>query len=537
VSTFSFAYSSKLFVYIVNPISDQKILPDMEEIYLQFEKNNKDSLIKVKACRGEFEPASFILRADDELNDVSITASDLSTQNGSLIDKSKIDFKLVKCWYQAGRQVWEINKKMLVPELLLKDDTLVVVDKNKKKNFVRVNNLNKSEYVDISSPHLEFTAAFKIYDSKILLPFNLQAQTNKQVWITFHVPEEADSGVYNGKIFIKNKNKLQKEIDIELTVLPFDLEQPSISYGIYYRGMLKNYPMQNIGSDDKSISQYLIEIQNMKDHGILYPTLRQGYGELLGTALSLRRRVGLPTDKIFSLGISTQDVEGDDKLISYSSDVKKWKSLMTLYGYEDLYVYGKDEAKGDALRKQRLAWEVTHKAGAKVFASCHEGAVNLVGDLLDVAILAEEFKPMEVAKWQKMNKKVYIYSNPQVGIEDPELYRRNYGFMLIINGYDGVMNYAYQHSMGHIWNDFDDNRWRDHVFAYPTSDGVIDTLQWEGFREAVDDVRYLTTLEELSDFKNSELKSIYEDIAKEKNLELIRDKIIELIISIKNKSN
>ena len=43
-------------------------------------------------------------------------------------------------------------------------------------------------------------------------------------------------------------------------------------------------------------------------------------------------------------------------------------------------------------------------------------------------------------------------------------------------------------------NDFDHERFRDHVFAYPTSAGVIDTIQWEGFREAVDDVRYLATL-------------------------------------------
>ena len=39
-----------------------------------------------------------------------------------------------------------------------------------------------------------------------------------------------------------------------------------------------------------------------------------------------------------------------------------------------------------------------------------------------------------------------------------------------------------------------DRTYRDHVFAYPTLNGVIDTIQWEGFREAVDDVRYLTTL-------------------------------------------
>ena len=59
------------------------------------------------------------------------------------------------------------------------------------------------------------------------------------------------------------------------------------------------------------------------------------------------------------------------------------------------------------------------------------------------------------------------------------------------------MDYAYQHGFGHVWNDFDDKTYRDHVFAYPTLNGVIDTVQWEGFREGVDDVRYLTTLRAL----------------------------------------
>jgi hypothetical protein len=56
------------------------------------------------------------------------------------------------------------------------------------------------------------------------------------------------------------------------------------------------------------------------------------------------------------------------------------------------------------------------------------------------------------------------------------------------------MNYAYQHASGDIYVDDDGPSFRDHVFAYPTVDGVIDTIQWEGFREGVDDVRYLTTL-------------------------------------------
>ena len=59
-------------------------------------------------------------------------------------------------------------------------------------------------------------------------------------------------------------------------------------------------------------------------------------------------------------------------------------------------------------------------------------------------------------------------------------------------GYDGAMNFAYQHAYGpSIWNDFDSasTHYRDHVFAYPTTDGVIDTIEWEGWREGVDDTR------------------------------------------------
>ena len=42
---------------------------------------------------------------------------------------------------------------------------------------------------------------------------------------------------------------------------------------------------------------------------------------------------------------------------------------------------------------------------------------------------------------------------------------------------------------------FDDRgHHKDFNFAYPTVDGVIDTLAFEGMREAVDDARYVATL-------------------------------------------
>ena len=100
-----------------------------------------------------------------------------------------------------------------------------------------------------------------------------------------------------------------------------------------------------------------------------------------------------------------------------------------------------------------------------------------------------------VLDWHRVGSKIFSYSNPQVGVEEPLLYRYNYGLALWKANYDGAMTFAYQWAYGHIWNDFDSERFRDHCFAYPTTNGVVGTLQWEGFREGVDDVRYVTTLE------------------------------------------
>jgi hypothetical protein len=70
------------------------------------------------------------------------------------------------------------------------------------------------------------------------------------------------------------------------------------------------------------------------------------------------------------------------------------------------------------------------------------------------------------------------------------------------------MPYAYQHGFGNIWNDFDHPEFRDHVFAYPTTNGLVSTVQWEGFRSAVDDVRYLSTLLALGGTEETEIRKM-----------------------------
>ena len=86
------------------------------------------------------------------------------------------------------------------------------------------------------------------------------------------------------------------------------------------------------------------------------------------------------------------------------------------------------------------------------------------------------------------------YANQHVGAENPELNRRQYGLAAYLSGYSALCNYA--HHLG-PYNDISET-YKPMVFVYGTADGVIDTLQWEGFREGVDDIRYATLMQSLA---------------------------------------
>ena len=177
------------------------------------------------------------------------------------------------------------------------------------------------------------------------------------------------------------------------------------------------------------------------------------------------------------------------------------------FGYEALYTFGPDEPTAERVLEQIPPWRFLHELGWKVYLACNsltDSTDKLRPDIwgpaktvVDAFVVGGRLNPALADAMHNAGVRIYSYGNPQCGVEEPLTYRRNYGLALWKAGYSGAMNYAYQHGFGrYMWNDFDANRhnYRDHVMAYPTSDGVVDTLQWEGFREGVDDVRYLSTL-------------------------------------------
>jgi hypothetical protein len=515
-------------VWVVEPYAARPILPDT---ILGIAP--KDPILKITATPGEVESASFVIRFNDSVKGLELSASELKGNQGTISNET-INIRFVKVWYQAdgawkNPRIRKRNKRILIPELLLKDADLVRVDHSKRANYIRLTNGAITTYTDISKP-----ASFKntinhpieelpVNDSEILQPLNLQQNINQQVMLQVIVPEDTAPGNYTGELEMSKMGVSGRlRLPIVLTVLPFKLEASPLLYGIYYRGQLYT-GQDSITSELKSKAQLYAELKNIYEHGIRYPIVFQGNANptskgmlnllrsvsLLEDYMKVRGEIGFPTDHLFYLGVGTGGIAKDHL------HAKSILNIASKHNFNTVYFYGRDEASGKKLRAQRQSWVTVRSLGGKIFAANnkHDIAQERMGDVLNVAIMARDLRPMEARSLRNDGvEKVLSYNNPQSAVENPYQHRKNYGFALWGADYDGAMLYAYQHALGSIWNDFDHIRFRDHCYTYPTKNGIIDTIAWEAIREAVDDIRYLATLNRefrlLTSTKHPEIESL-----------------------------
>ncbi len=491
-----------LVVHVVDPHSNRMVLPDTVPL-----PGVKSTALLMSACRGEFESASFVVRPlVRNMSNVTFALTDLKGPNGT-IPARNIDLAVVKVWYQGGNAwstIWADKSERLVPELLLHDDSLIRVDRHAKMNHVRLVRDGVAAYQSISDRKLAESRqvlhspdSLPIKDEETLLPLSLHPEENKQFVLRIHVPEDVVPGDYEGHILVGEGETSIGSLSLKLTVYPFKLELPGIEYSIYYRGVLTRHA-GTISAEGKTEVQLRAELQDMWDHGVTNPASYQPLEDrqLLRAVLNIRRSIGMVGKPLYYLGVATGNPDSQQAIASYVKAVAELKVLAKEFGLPEVYIYGIDEAPPDMIRRQRKAWQAVHDAGGRIFsAGWTAGHFELLGDIVDLFIDGQPPKKSEADKFHSARHRVFSYNTPQAGVENPLVYRKNYGLRLWQQDYDGAMTYAYQDGFGSIWNDFDHMKFRDHNFTYPTVDGVIDTIAWEGFREGVDDVRYVMTLQ------------------------------------------
>ena len=558
--------SKKLLIYTVKPITNERILPDSTSI-----PGKLSDILFMSATPGEYEPASFVIRANEDIKGLELSVSDLKSRANKRIASSAIDMKVIKCWYQdEGRGYQEqtptktynpvplARKKVLLPELLLNDDSLIRVDAEEKHNYLKTSDKGEVKYLIISSEKkgegVSGVSAIPVNDSSVLLPVDIKKDTNKQFWVTVKVPEGAAGGIYKGKLRLKTKGEILGVITLNLKVLPFKLSEAYYTSSIYYHSPKAKFHR------DRSAEQFKRETENMYAHGVTNPAVSEGIGKL-NDSLKIRSKVGINSKSLFYLGLNTGSPTSPEQLESLKNRIKKVVEIARPYGIEDVHVYGIDEGinKGvEHFTSQRPAWEAVHQAGGKIFVAGVKvnfykderkvGNFGAMGDIQDIMVAYGYPNREEAARWHSKGHKVLCYANPQSGMEQPDTYRRNFGLLLWQYDYDGAMTYVYRWA----WGDFCRKNYKQHNMVYATVDGVIDTIQWEGYREGVDDIRYLTTLlDTVEEAEKSKDPKIKDAVSEAKNylkrlkdndvnkagsdLDIIRSEMISYILKLTEK--
>ncbi len=512
-------------VRVVKAISDRRILPDVP-----FSGGVVGGPLLLAATPGEHESGSFVVSAEERLDRLTARCEGLVSAAGDRLAASNVSIRAVKAWYQdtgSGRPgnphggydlSLRSGKTALVPELLLHDDALVRVDTAKRQNFLRVGKGDDARYVCVSGKDPvpgKTRDDFYVADAPALLPLDLPAGMNKQFWVTVHVPREARAGIYAGALRLSCGNRTLGTLPFKTRVLPFKLAPPRRIAGIYY------YAPDRIYYGSARMAQFRKELENLHAHSIDDVTMPFNVLEE-PEAYALRRSVlGDRASRVFYTGWPTQHARSAED--ARANVVRHLEALRT-HGVETAYFYGLDEAEGEKLTAQRAIWDAVRAAGGKIYVAGYPtgypgredkpGNFELMGDIQDMLVCAWEPSLAEARRWHGKGHLIVSYANPQAGIELPDLYRRNFGLTLWKNEYDGAMTYLYHWGASYaqdwgnapgerryfpsVWNDeCRKDRYRQHNMVYPTADGVIDTLQWEGYREAADDLRYIDTLSAL----------------------------------------
>ena len=458
--------------------------------------------VRIVAARGEYEPGSFVVRSAVNLGKVQPVVGKLVNEKGDVFPADNLDLTVVKVWYQ-NKNGWfsyfaDTGMK-LCPELLLHDEDLIRVDTAKKANYARITSadgktaewwLNPPQE---KKPFPSMRPGFA--DARTIQPVALEKGISKQFFLTAHVTPDIPAGIYRGSIVFPHIS-----IPVAIKVLDFDLPKPMAyihpemdmricSYD--YIGK-KHILELNGGDEELAWKQMEAILADFVAHGQDMKWVRCKTGsEEAERTIELMKKVGMRTDVLVG-PVDYKWQERDAKAARERADgiVAYYNKK---YGHHNVYCGYGDEPGMRFFPENRPVFDAYQAAGLKFIIASHEHIFDQAGFRWDWHNAARNpADATDPSVWNQMGTNTYCawYANQHVGAENPELNRRQNGLAAYLSGYSALCNYA--HHLG-PYNDVSET-YKPMAFVYGTADGVIDTIQWEGFREGVDDIRYATLM-------------------------------------------
>jgi len=413
------------------------------------------------------------------------------TMEDQKIAADNIEVYIAKLWEQAGLGRKQ-GKKVLVRELLMKDDRQSLEDRYRRgfkhwRQFARPAMFYCPPDVRLSGPACT----------------SLEADVAKQIWLSVRVPKGTKPGIYQGILAVRTLEPLvYTNIAVEIEILEIHLSEPKQDLMIFYKGTI------DVKRPQFFVSRKILrhQLQDIFDHGFRSITIEEVHPKLAQKMIDICEEVG------FDRHLVLMNTHNLDRL-------KCTKVAPIIYVSDELDLNSQHEPKTITWHKHN--YQMAKQHGLKSVASLW--SASFVCEFLDDTKIgcAPEIIMYNLSTNRKFFEMVsasapgsrpsYYYWNSHM--EKPNLHRVLAGVYLWKSKAAGIAPYCYQHVPVYPfspYNDFDE--WepgsnksipyvplRDHCTTSPAKHGSIPTVQWEGLREGIIDLRYLTTLHEALD--------------------------------------
>ena len=469
--------------------------------------------VRCVVAQDEFESCSFELFAFRDLDGVELSV-DLDLPS---------DLRVVKVWFQNGNG-WtsyfdDVGLK-LVPELLLHDENLIRVTKEKggPANHARVRRDGKDTWVWISSPKemnpkeepWQYDPGFA--DADRLLPVSLWKNSFKQFFLTVHPPKDCKPGVYKGSVSVRRKGTELARIPLAVRVLPFSLPLPK-GYQQRDRAYLHSCmgAMPNLerlvkkcgGDEERAKACFRAWLRSLYDHSVFHAPW---IGPSNEWCVPMLREIGFPLDVVFGSSMVPWFALNFGGRMSYKNLRSARDSAKQCAAFYARVLPGSKIlcSHGD---EQGAAFVTTHR---ELFREYERNGIAM-GCAGHAALLykggyAYGFQPMAGSPDEAYDKSrpwrevgtypIGFYAMQHTGSENPQFTRRQHGLLGWLNGM--TMAYNYEFAVG-SFNDRANVLYRPMVVAYANGQGLMETIQYAGFREACDDIRYASYLLDLAE--------------------------------------
>jgi hypothetical protein len=382
-------------------------------------------------------------------------------------------------------------------------------------------------------------------------------------WTTISISDGLSAGKYLGQISVLESDQIRKVIEIELIVLPFDLIPPSKDWGLWVDSRRwERYQTNEIRKELQSIKAHgftmlLLGMLRSRDFSIRDDQLIINLDEMdryiqlykdVGFREPLNLSIQHAQDQIRSLyrrqGMELDDNSFEKAYLDLLVTIKKiqkernWPELLLLVHDE---VHAKSwDVQLEAQYLYRLAKEIGFKTSVTSdFNVVKEKFIDLIDiRIFNLQVVALTDKENEQVRQdvQQRNEPFWWYGSGCYSGQEGQVLANRYlaGFFLWKSGADVQWSWTFQRPKANPYDDFDGENEnpiepKDACMTYPPKrgNGFIPTLQWEGIREGITDIKYIATLEHYIDLARhtSQIEVIRSANQAEEKLDMIKEEI------------